>query len=310
MKCIDDKIYVDSINQLMTSLKEVNRDWLILRNSKKYRIGMGLVDFADDLKRFKIGRLLNVLKRRLRGKTERQRKCNSNTTDICNISNYFSNERIAIYMVIFGNYDRIIEPAFIPDNCDFYIYTDQEVPEGSIWKKGSIPPEIESLSNIEKNRFLKMMPHKLFPNYKYSIYVDGNVKIISDLTEYINLLNETGIGIHKHHVRDCIYDEMRVLTKYKKVKKKDIFDYKKKLDDEEFPKNYGLLQCNVIVREHNNPTTIKVMEDWWSLFLTYAKRDQIYLPYVLYKNDISIDKVGILGNNMYMNPSFRITNHN
>ena len=75
------------------------------------------------------------------------------------------------------------------------------------------------------------------------------------------------------------------------------------------PKNYGLLQCNLIVREHNNETCIKIMQDWWQEFKNYSKRDQISLPHVLYKNNIKIENVGILGNNIYPNPSFRILTH-
>jgi len=54
----------------------------------------------------------------------------------------------------------------------------------------------------------------------------------------------------------------------------------------------------------------KLMEEWWKEFLTYSKRDQISMPYVLYKNRISISEVGTLGNNVYENPSFRIVTHN
>ena len=75
------------------------------------------------------------------------------------------------------------------------------------------------------------------------------------------------------------------------------------------PRNYGLLQCNIIVREHNNPVCIKIMEAWWQLFSKNAKRDQIYLPYVLYMNKIRIDDVVLLGNNVYMNSSFRVFIH-
>ena len=37
---------------------------------------------------------------------------------------YFSEDRIAIYTCIIGAYDEILEPVFIPDNCDFYLITD------------------------------------------------------------------------------------------------------------------------------------------------------------------------------------------
>jgi hypothetical protein len=53
-------------------------------------------------------------------------------------SNYFSEDRIAVYTAIFGPYDRLIEPVTVPDNVDFFIFTDQEVAEDSIWQKMDI----------------------------------------------------------------------------------------------------------------------------------------------------------------------------
>ena len=75
------------------------------------------------------------------------------------------------------------------------------------------------------------------------------------------------------------------------------------------PHNYGLLQCNVIVREHHNEMCKKIMEEWWEEFLKHPQRDQISLPYVLYKNKIPTNKISILGNNVYNNPSFRVILH-
>ena len=167
------------------------------------------------------------------------------------------------------------------------------------------------MSNIDKNRFVKMFPNLFFKEYKYSIYVDGNVQILTDLTEYINKIDsEIGIGIHKHHLRDCVYDELIAITKMNKKNRVMAKEYKKKLDNNNMPKNYGLLQCNIIAREHSNKVCQKIMKEWWNEFESGIKRDQVSLPYVLYRNNITVDSVGTLGNNVYNNPSFRIINHN
>ena len=210
---------------------------------------------------------------------------------------------------MFGKYDNLLEPLFLPDNCDFFVITDLEVDSSSAWKKIDTLPEMANMSNVEKNRYVKINPHLLFKDYDYSIYVDGNIKIMSDLTEYIHMLNEVGIGTHLHHLRNCVYDELIAINKSKKDTKENIAKHRKLLDENGMPKKYGLLQCSVIVREHNNPTCVKIMNEWWNEFKNYSKRDQISLPHVLYSNGITVDKVGVLGNNIYKNPSFRIMNH-
>ena len=297
-----EKTYIE----LMDSIKKLNSDWIKIRNSKGYKIGSSLVELKDALKSFKISEVRKILNRKKQGLRKKQViSLKENTHDV----NYFSNDRIVIYTSIFGKYDSLIEPLCVPDNCDYVIITDLNVDENSKWKKMDTLPEMKNMTNVEKNRYAKMNPHLFFKDYKYSIYIDGNIQVISDLTEYVNILNEIGIGIHTHHLRDCVYDELNVLLKSKKDTKENLLRHKKYLIDTGMPKNYGLLQCNLIVREHNNETCIKIMQDWWNEFENYSKRDQVSLPHVLYKNNIKIEKVGILGNNVYNNPSFRILTH-
>ena len=75
------------------------------------------------------------------------------------------------------------------------------------------------------------------------------------------------------------------------------------------PKNYGLLECNVIVREHMCKECQQLMHEWWELFRTSVKRDQLLLPYVLYENKVEIREVGTLGIGTSYNPSFRVLPH-
>ena len=303
----NEKIYIE----LMEAIKKTNMDWLGLRQSRNYKVGMVLNKTFHDLKKIRLKNIVNNIKKWNLGlKKEKKYKDKITKQNESKFSNYFSKERIAVYTCIFGNYDNILEPYFIPDNCDFYIFTDQKVEPNSAWKKVELVESVSKMTNVDKNRYIKMLPHIFFKEYKYSIYVDGNVQILTDLTEYINKINSTtGIGIHKHHLRDCVYEELSAITKMNKRNKIMAKKYMKKLEAEHMPKNYGLLQCNVIAREHNNELCRNIMESWWDEFKDNIKRDQVSLPYVLYKNKINIDEIGTLGNNVYSNPSFRVISH-
>ncbi len=225
-------------------------------------------------------------------------------------NNYFSEDRIAIYTVIIGAYDQIYEPYCWPDNCDYFVYTDADFDDSSsAWQKREVPDSLNRLSDVEKNRYLKMHPQELFDEYKYSIYVDGNIQIVTDLTEYINKLGPVGIGAHLHPVRDCVYEEMQEVVRQGKEREENIRRHTKYMKETGMPRHYGLLECNVIAREHHNSTCMKIMEEWWQEFEEYSKRDQISLPHVLFQNGIREKEVGVLGNNVWTNPSFRIFKH-
>ena len=201
----------------------------------------------------------------------------------------------------------------MPDNCDYYIISDTvKAQKNSKWKIVDITEfagALEGLSNTEKNRYFKMHPDKVFKNYKYSIYIDGNVKVITDLTEMVNKIGSCGVAIHKHGKRDCVYDEVNTILAMKKDTKENLEKHIEFLKKIGFPKHYGLLECNIIAREHFNPTCQKLMDMWWQDFMTLSKRDQMSLPSVLFRNDIPVSEVGVLGTGVENDYAIRVEGH-
>jgi len=233
--------------------------------------------------------------------------------EITNQSNYFSNDRIAIYTSIFGEYDNVIEPECVPDNCDFYIITDKSIKKGSVWRPLLVnlkDYDLEDKTNVIKNRFFKMFADKLFSKYKYSIYVDGNIKIFTDLTEFIHDMNRYGIKMHNHYRRNCVYKEIDQCLLLGKDTSSNLIAHREHLVSERLPKEYGMLEAPVIVREHHNPSCIKLMNEWWYEFSKYSKRDQISLPYVLWKNNIKVCEIALLGNDINSNYAIKKMKHN
>lgn len=220
-------------------------------------------------------------------------------------SNYFSKERIAVYTCIIGNYDILTEPLYVPDNCDFYVITDQDIPVDSSWKKINSMKYISNyLHEDERNdpilisRLFKIMPFEFFSNYKYSIYIDANFQIYTDLTEFIYRIDSKyGMGFFMHQARQCVYDEIEQCIKLGKDSKEKLTHCIKYLNDNGMPKNYGLLAGGIIVRDNRSKRMISVMREWWKEYKKLSRRDQISLPYVLYKNNILPSDIGTLGGN-------------
>jgi len=79
---------------------------------------------------------------------------------------------------------------------------------------------------------------------------------------------------------------------------------------ESFPFHYGMLEANVIVCDLKNKVAKKVMNDWWDDFVQKESyRDQLSLPYVLWKNHIIPEEIGTLGSNVYENYAINIEKH-
>ena len=90
----------------------------------------------------------------------------------------------------------------------------------------------------------------------------------------------------KHYLRDCIYDEAKECIILKKENSKTIFSQMKKYRNEGMPKNFGLGENGILLRNHNNPEVIQIMELWWEQLQKFSKRDQLSLGFALWKSGL------------------------
>lgn len=307
LKSVENK---EKIENVLHSLEQLNSEYTKMLNSKEVVNSIkwnhffkyfNKLDFQGLFQRYKIRKNMECLPVDI---TDRREEIT--------VNDYFLDEKIAVYTVMFGEYDSIREPVYIPDNCDFYVITDQDIDKTSAWKRISIEEfSIKDFSNAEKNRYFKMHPEKIFPNYKYSIYLDSNIVPVSDLTAMVNRMGKYPIAYHGHRDRDCVYSEAVAALKLGKMSKEGYSSYMQYLSNCNFPKHIGLAECNVIVRKHNEELCIKLMEQWWKLFSNgQIKRDQLLLPLVLFEYSIPVNDICTLGNNVYTNRLVRVEYHN
>ena len=219
--------------------------------------------------------------------------------------------RIAVYTCIFGNYDAVKPIGCRSKYCDYYIITDQAVDEKSGWKKLDVqfPQELQDASPVLKNRYCKMHPHILFPEYDYSIYLDGSIIIYADIFPILGRMGEKILGMYAHGSRDCIYQEAAKVVELGKAPK-DIVDAQMSVYRQEgFPEHFGLTDGIVIARKHNDPRCVQLMNDWWKLFCEYAKRDQLGLMYAVWKNGMQYTDIALLGANYQEDARLKSAGH-
>ena len=222
-------------------------------------------------------------------------------------------KKIVVYTCITGNYDNVAMPLYRNNNVDYIMYTNQQdVKNVGLWEKRDIPENIKKLNdNVLINRYIKMHPHELFKDYDYSIYIDGNIRTVSDISSFVNKVNEvTGLALHRHSARNCIYEEVKACKLHKKGNIANLEKQIQKYNDEKMPHNYGLLEASVIVTDLNNTNSLKIENTWWDEFVdSKSYRDQISLIYVLWKLGFKVDDVGNLGSNVRANNKIEVLYH-
>ena len=233
-----------------------------------------------------------------------------NDFNLCSVDN---NKKIVVYTCITGNYDKVQEPLFEFKNIDYVLFTNNSNLVSQKWKIIYIDNKLVQNNNINTNRYIKFHPFELFKNkYDYAIYIDGNVKVISNLSNLIlSTKNKTGLSMHRHYMRNSIYSEGNACIFRNKGNKKYIKEYLKKCKKIGFPEHYGLLECSIIVTDLKNENAKIIYDNFWNEFIaSKTMRDQLIFPYILWKMNYKIDDVGSLGNNEYRDPKFKFIKHN
>ena len=191
-----------------------------------------------------------------------------------------------VYTCITGGYDNLIEPTYITNDFDYICFTDNLNMKSNVWQIRPLPEETNELNTIKKQRYVKINPHLLLSEYELSIWVDGNIEIKGDLNEFIkeNANDTDCIFVPEHPVRNCIYSEEKAVLSLRKDVKENTSPQIDRYKKEGFPRKYGLLQSNILLRRHNENDCITIMEDWFEEIRNGSHRDQLSFNYVSWKH--------------------------
>jgi hypothetical protein len=215
-----------------------------------------------------------------------------------------------IYTAISGNYDKLKIHTYVNPEWDYVCFTDNPANRGKVghWKirplvyTDNIPPLI--------NRWHKIHTHSLFPEHQESIYIDGHIDILGPyLFDLVERRNQNFL-VQKHFVRTCIYQEAARCAVSRKDTPKNLNRTITFLKENKMPRNYGLTENGVIYRRHHDKSVVAIMEEWWDFLSNYSIRDQIGLPYILWKHNIAIDEISFPNQRLEKHAAFSVSNHN
>ena len=205
--------------------------------------------------------------------------------------------KIAVYSCVCGNYE-VPKPAMITENeCDYYLISDDEQLAPGEYKWISVDSVVPSITMKpkDKNRYCKMHPHEIFPEYDFSIYLDGSIQIVGNVAHYISDVGKSGLAIHRHRRSKCIYIEGIMLIWLGLVDRCTMALQAEKYMRAGIPRNYGMFECGMIVSDLKNKRLKSIYSAWYEEYLLGVGRDQLDLIYTLWKMRIAKDDIGLIG---------------
>jgi hypothetical protein len=200
---------------------------------------------------------------------------------------------VIVYSANIGHKDRFHEPTIKHEGVEYVYFVDnlddplfRDFHEDSIWDVREVPKKYNDTRMDAK--WYKMHPHLLFP---------GEETIWCDSLYFPHrespLLNEHHISAdvtayHHNTNRKCLFDEAAFCLSHRVGNADDIKRQIAAYREEGMPEQFGLFEGNVIYRK---PEASKFSESWWEQVNTHSTRDQISMPYVIWKN--GIDFLGV-----------------
>ena len=213
------------------------------------------------------------------------------------------NGKGVVYSSITGGYDFLNEPEVITPGVDYVLLTDSNVEgyEGA-WDIRLLENQ-QRYSPVRLARWAKMHPFELFPEYDWSIWVDGALRVKGNLRDFIDFYKRnSGMVCFPHHNATDITMEANAIVSIGKAKADEI---NRQIDDYEKAGYLGkgyIIETGVLLRDHHDKALKKVMDDWWEELCTYDhSRDQMSFDYACWKNSYEYDLTDLL---IYGNPWF------
>lgn len=209
-------------------------------------------------------------------------------------------DKTAVYTSIFDNYDVLLDPKVEASAVDYICFTDTDNYSSDIWETRIISDS--ELEPNELNRKVKILAHEFLGEYDYSVYIDGNVQLIGDITDLIERYRKYDFAAPTHFLRDCVYKEGEAMIREKKGDPYKIREQLERYRKEGLPQNVGLSANSTLFRWHTNTRVRSLMESWWKEFHQSSRRDQLSLPYVAWKTGFGyrlVDEGPRLGSEYY-----------
>lgn len=214
-------------------------------------------------------------------------------------------KKIVLFTAVFGKPDNLYDPTLPLPDVDKICYTDMKYTGQSCYNFVRI--HLDKFPPTKRNRKIKIcIPPDIFDEYRYSLYIDSTILLKEDPNVFLELFEpDSDIMMFEHPDRGCLYDEGTVCALWGKDDKTVIQKQLDKYRSDNYPTKNNLYATGVILRRHTERMR-EFSKLWWKEVQNYSHRDQISIPYIVWKYNI---KVSIIPGNIWSNTYAQFGQH-
>jgi hypothetical protein len=180
---------------------------------------------------------------------------------------------LVVYTAIIGPYDDLRDPIVGAGACRYVCFTDQPFVSAR-WDVR--PPAFADQDPRRCAKRHKIFPHLIFPGWEYSLWVDGQFRVVAPPETLIGrCLSDHDVALFRHPERDCVYHEGAVCSARRLDDPAKIRRHMAAYRAEGYPPHSGLVASGVILRRHTDACAA-LSDSWWPEIQRFdSRRDQL-----------------------------------
>jgi Protein of unknown function (DUF616) len=197
--------------------------------------------------------------------------------------------RKLVYTCVFNRYDRVYPPVIVERDVDYVIVTEDASMKTEGWRLHLVDASGFS-SPKAANLYHRALIHRVLPGYDLALYIDGNIRLIGNTSRLWDEFStaDHALRLFHHPLRKSVKEEAKVCISNQKISiPSKVAIELNEYEEAGFMDDQGLVETTIMLRNHRHPDLDAAMELWWQLFQRHQTRDQLSLPYVLWKTGVS-----------------------
>lgn len=144
----------------------------------------------------------------------------------------------------------------------------------------------------------------------WSVYVDGSISPKGPIRELVEgWLDRADMALFKHPHRSCAYAEIDACVARNKITPEEGEKARSHLLLSGFPRDFGLWACGMIARRTHANALQQFVAPYWFTLVQDVPRDQIWLPFVLWRLKHATKRIHTIDGDIFDNPWFSFRRH-
>lgn len=218
------------------------------------------------------------------------------------------NLRVAVLSCASGGYDAPLPHEAFIKGADYFFYADNQTSVG-FWQ--ARPLAFSHSDPVKVARRHKTQPHKLLSDYDIVVWIDANISIVGNVSNYIDQVVRAGasFGTIPHSTRKTFEEEAKAVAAIQLDSADVIATQVERYKAEGYCGQNGLTETNFMVMDLRHPETKAALDIWWNEISQFSRRDQLSFDYAVWKAKATTVSLWSNGLSVRANPKFACFEH-